>query len=51
MAMISEEGAPSLKMSFQITHIPLDETSVEMSGDGHSETCKFLHVIESQRGT
>jgi len=51
MAMISEEGAPSLKVSFQITHIPLDETSVEMGGHGHSETCKFLHVIESRRGT
>jgi len=51
MAMISQEGAPSLKVSFQITHIPLEEISAEMGGHDHSETCEFLDFIASRRST
>jgi len=40
MAMISQEGAPSLKVSFQITRIPLDETIPEIGGH-EWETCKL----------
>jgi len=42
MAMISEEGAPSLKVLFQVAHIPLDETMAEFDDHGHWETSKFL---------
>ena len=49
MAMISQEGAPSMKVSFQITQIPLDENSAEIGGHGHSETCRFLHCIASRK--
>jgi len=48
--MISEEGAPTLKVSFQITHIPLDETTAEIDGHGQSETCRFLHSSQVDEG-
>jgi len=44
MATISEE-APSLKVSFQITHIPLDEDIAEIGDHGNWETCRFLHSL------
>jgi len=40
MAMISQEGAPSLKVSFQITHIPSD------GGDEQGETCRLRHSLQ-----
>jgi len=45
MATISE-GAPSLKVSFQITHIPLDENIAEIGDYGNWETCRFLHSLQ-----
>jgi len=40
MAMISQEGAPSLKVSFQITGIPLDDTTAEIGDHGQWGTGK-----------
>lgn len=51
MAMISQDGAPSLKVSFQITHIPPDETSAEIDGDNQSKTCRFQRSSQVEEGT
>jgi len=50
MAMICAEEAPSLKVSFQITYIPSDETTAEIEGDGQSETSRFLHSSQTEEG-
>ena len=46
MVMTSEEGSPSLKVSFQIAHIPLDENIAEIGDHGNRETCRFLHPLQ-----
>jgi len=44
--MISQEGAPSLKASFQITRIPLDEITTNSGGHGLGDTRRFLHSLQ-----
>jgi len=48
--MISAEEAPSLKVSFQITYIPSDETTAEIGGDGQREISRFLDSSQTEEG-
>ena len=44
MAMISQDGAPSLKVTFQITRIPLDNATAEIGDHGQWGTGKRIHL-------
>ena len=50
MAMISQEGAPSLKVSFQITHVLLDKSTAEITGHNQRETSRSLHSSQVEEG-
>jgi len=50
MSMISEEGVPTLKVSFQITHIPLDEVTSEFGSRSLRENGRFSHSPEVKEG-
>ena len=49
--MISQEGAPSLKVSFQITHVLLDKSTAEIAGHNERETSRFLYSSQIEEGT
>ena len=46
MAMISQEGAPSLKVLVQISSIPMDDTTAENDGLRQSETRRLQHLSQ-----
>jgi len=49
MVMISQEGAPSLKVLFQIIHIPPYEAAEEIGGNDR-ETGRFLYSSQIKEG-
>jgi len=48
--MISQEGAPSLNVSFQITRVPMVEATAESSNHKQSKTSRFLHSSQAEEG-